>query len=312
MLLCGAARAQQPGRVYRVGWIGTTSPRGEVYNQAFVKRLDELGFVEGRNLTFVIPTAQVRPNTLEAVVQEIAQARCDLLFAAGSETNLRVAERATRNTPIVIVSNDYDPVGTGHVANLARPGGRITGVSQLQGELPAKRLEVLRELLPQVRRVAVLGDAATRGQLLVTREASRKLGMQLVEHEFDKTPYDIAAAFAALAQAKVEAVVPLASGFFVASRRTLIELALQHRLPAIYNNRVWAELGGLLSYGPDFAMSYRRAAEQVALILNGADAAGMPIEQPNAVEMVLNLRTAKALGLSPPRSIMLRADRLIE
>ena len=306
-----ALRAQQPGREYRVGWVGTTSPRGEVYNVAFVKRLEELGFVDGRNLRFIISSMQ-GPNAMDAVVQELIKGRCDVVFAAGGENNLRAAERATVDTPIVIVSNDYDPVGTGHVTNMARPGGRITGVSQLQAELPAKRLEVLRELVPAVRKVAVLGDLATRGQMRVTRDAAAKFDMQLVVHEFDKVPYDYAAAFAAFARAKVGALVPLASGYFVSARRTIIDLARQHRLPAIYNNLVWAELGGLLSYGPNFSTSYRRAAEQVAKILNGAPPGEMPIEQPNAVEMALNLRTARTLGLEPPRSIVLRADRVIE
>jgi len=311
-LLPAALWAQQPGRAYRLGWVGTTSPRGEVYNVAFVTRLEELGFVQGRNLKFVIPESQVRPDAIDAVAKELANGRCDLIFAAGNETNLRAAERAMAVAPIVIVSNDYDPVGTGHVNSMARPGGRITGVSQLQGELPAKRLEVLREMLPGVHRVAVLGDVATRGQLQVTRDAAVKLGMQLVTHEFDKPPYDVAAAFALFARAKAEALVPLASGYFVSARKVIIELARQYRLPAIYNNVVWVELGGLLSYGPNFSASYRRAAEQVAKILNGADPAEMPIEQPNSVEMALNLKTVRALGLNPPRSIVLRADRVIE
>jgi putative ABC transport system substrate-binding protein len=306
------AWAQLPGRTHRLGWVGTTTPRGEVYNTAFVKRLEELGFVEGRNLTFVIPVAQMQPDSQEAMAQELANGRCDLVFAAGNELNLRAAEQATRDTPIVIVANDYDPVSTGHVANMARPGGRVTGVSQLQSELPAKRLEVLRELLPRVRKVAILGDAATGGQLAVTRAAALRFGMELVVHEFTRAPYDYAAAFSGFSHAKAEAVVALASGFFVQGRQTIVDLALQHRLPSIFNNRLWAEVGGLLSYGPNFVASYQRAAELVAKILNGANPAEMPIEQPNAVEMALNLKTAKALGLSPPQSIVLRSDRVID
>jgi putative tryptophan/tyrosine transport system substrate-binding protein len=186
------------------------------------------------------------------------------------------------------------------------------GVSQLQVELPAKRLEVLRELIPSVQRVAVLGDAASHGQMQVTREAATKLGMRLIAHEFNKAPYDYPQAFEGFVRAKAEALVQLASGYFVSARKTIVDLARQHRLPAIYNNVVWAEHGGLLSYGPNFSASYRRAAEQVAKILNGARPGDMPIEQPNAIEMALNLKTARALNLSPPRSIVLRADRVIE
>jgi putative ABC transport system substrate-binding protein len=148
--------------------------------------------------------------------------------------------------------------------------------------------------------------------LEVTRAAAQRFGMELAVHEFTREPYDYAAAFSAFSRAKAEAMVALASGFFVQGRQAIVDLALRHRLPSIFNNRLWAEAGGLLSYGPNFAASYQRAAEQVAKILNGANPAEMPIEQPNAVEMVLNLKTAKALGLSTPQSIVLRSDRLIE
>jgi putative ABC transport system substrate-binding protein len=259
-------------------------------------------------LSFVIPAAQ----DSQAVAAELGRSHCDLVFAPGSEVNLHAAELATRDTPIVIVANDYDPMGSGHVSNMAHPGGRITGVSQLQAELPAKRLELLRELSPRVRKVAVLADAATGGQLQVTRAAAHKLGLELVVHEFERIPYDYVAAFSGFARAKAEALVALASGFFVPGRRTIIELAFQRRLVSVFNNVVWVELGGLVSYGPNFPASYRRAAEQVAKILNGADPAAMPVEQPSTVEMALNLKTAKALGLTLAQPILLRADRVIE
>jgi len=310
--LPGSARAQQAGRHYRLGWVGTTAPDGEPYNRAFVSRLAELGFVAGRNLSMEYRDARVGTERLNHTVAELERMKCDVIFAPGTELYLRAVEKATRDVPIVIVSNDYDPVATGHVTNMARPGGRITGVSQLQVELPAKRLEVLKELLPRARRVGVLADVSTAGQLAVTRQAAGRLGFELVVHEFAQSPYDLGAAFDAFVRGRADAMVALTSGFFVSSRRQIAELAQRHRLPSMFNNYLWAEAGGLISYGPNFSASYSRAAELVAKILNGARPAEMPIEQPNAVEMVVNVRTAKALGVSVPVSIQARADRVIE
>ena len=307
-----ATLAQQPGRTYRLCWPGSTTPSGEAYNVAFVQRLGELGFVEGRNLVIEFRSTARLAEGLPAISAELARLNCDLFFAPGSELNLLAAKQATRETPIVIVSIDYDPVATGHVTQMARPGGRITGVSMLQTELPAKRLSVLKELLPKIRRVGVLADLSTTGQLQVTQAAAAQLGIELQVHEFTRAPYDYPAAFATFARGKAEALLALTSGQFVAARRQITDLALQHQLPSVFNNVVWAEFGGLLSYGPNFPVSFRRAAEQVAKVLNGASPGELPMEQPNGVEMAVNLKTAKALGVAIPQAIRLRADRLIE
>ena len=306
------ALSQQPGRIYRLGWIGTTTPRGEPYNTAFVQRLSELGFVEGRNLVIEFRSSLGRTGALPELAAELARLKCDLYFAPGSEFNLLAFKPYSRDTPIVFVANDYDPQTTGHVANLARPGGRMTGVTNLQTELPAKRLEVLRELLPKVRRVAVLADVTTTGQLKVTQAAAAQLGIELLVHEFTRMPHDYLAAFAAFARGRAEALVALASGLFAPNRAQIVDLALRHKLPSVFNNSRWAESGGLLSYGPDFSAVYRRAAEQVAKILNGANPGDIPVEQPTVIEMVVNLKTAKALGVTLPQAIRLRAIRLIE
>lgn len=306
------AHAQRDGRQYRLGWVGTSTPDGEPYNRAFVSRLAELGFVAGRNLTMDFRDARVGADRLLSALADLERLKCDVYFAPGTELYLRAVEKATRDTPIVIVSNDYDPVSTGHVANMARPGGRVTGVSQLQAELPAKRLAVMKELLPRIRRLGVLADTSTTGQLVISKDAATQLGLELVVHEFTQQPYNWDTAFETLVRGKAEALLALASGFFVAGRRTITGLAQRHRLPSMFNNYLWVEAGGLLSYGPDFLVSYRRAAEQVAKIMNGARPGEMPIEQPNAVEMVLNSRLAKALGIAVPRSILVRADRVIE
>ncbi len=311
ILAMPAALAQQPGRTYRLGWLGTSGPTEEVYNVAFMKRLAERGFVEGRNLVVEYRSMRGQSERVPQLAAELAQLNCDVYFAPGSELTLAAIKQATRDKPIVIVSNDYDPVATGHIANMARPGGRITGVSQLQTELPAKRLSVLKEMLPKLRRVGVLADVSTAGQLEVSKGAAAQLGLQLVVHQFAVLPYDYPAAFAAFSHAKSQAVVSLTSGFFVPARKQIAELALAHRLPSIFNNALWAESGGLMSYGPNFSASYRRAAEQVAQVLGGANPGDLPLEQPNVVEMVLNLKTAQALGLTIPQALRLRADDVI-
>lgn len=307
-----SAIAQQPGRSYRLGWLASGSQRTEPYNIAFVQRLSELGFTEGRNLVIEHRTAQGRHEWLPELAAELARLNCDVIFAPGAEAALRAVEQASRDTPIVIVTADYDPVTTGHVKSLGRPGGRITGVSMLQTELPAKRLQVLKELLPRVRRVGVLADVANGGQLQVTRGAAAQLGLELVVHEFKAAPYDFAAAFATFARGKAEAMVSLGSSFFVPGRQLIPELALSHKLPSVFHNSLWAESGGLMSYGPDFSASYGRAGAQVAQLLSGARPGDMPIEQPNIIEMVINLKTAKALGVVVPQALRLRSDRIIE
>jgi putative ABC transport system substrate-binding protein len=212
--------------------------------------------------------------------------------------------------PIVMVASDYDPMTTGHIASLAHPGGRITGISQLQLELPAKRLDLLKELLPKAKRIAVFSDTAAAGQLSPVQARAKRLGVALHVLEFKRTPYDYESAFAESVRAR--AVLVLVSGFFVPARRQIPELALKHRLPSMFGNSLWAEDGGLLSYGPNFSELYRRAAEQVSMILKGAKPADIPVEQPTKFELVVNMKTAKALGITIPGEIMLPATRVIE
>jgi putative tryptophan/tyrosine transport system substrate-binding protein len=307
-----AAEAQEPQRTYRIGWLDSTGTRTESYQIAFVERLRELGFAEGRNLVIEFRTTNGREGKLVELAADLARRDCDLLLAPGTEAGLVALERATKNTPIVIVANDYDPVTTGHIASLAHPGGRITGVSQLQTELPAKRLELLKELLPRAKRIAVFADTATAGQLKAVQDGSQRQGVTLQVIEFTHAPYDYKTAFGESVRAHAEALLVLASGNFVSARHQIPELAIQHRLPSMFGNNLWARAGGLLSYGPDFSDFYRRAAEQVVRILNGARPADLPIEQPTRFELVINLRTAKALGLTIPRSLLVRADYVIQ
>jgi putative ABC transport system substrate-binding protein len=306
------ALAQQAGRIYRLGWLTAATLRTELYFIAFVQRLRELGFAEGRNLVIEFRTAQGRAERLPELAAELARQNCDVFLAPGGETTLAALKHATRDTPIVMVAIDYDPVATGHVASLARPGGRITGVSQLQSDLPAKRLELLKELLPRAKRIAVFSDINTAGQLKVVQAGAERLGVELQVLEFKGAPYDYESAFAEAVRTKTEALLPLASGFFAAARRQIAELALKHRLPSMFTHSGWAEAGGLLSYGPNFSSDFRRAAEQVSMILKGAKPAEIPVEQPTTFDLVINLKTAKALGIAIPQSIRVRIDRVIE
>ena len=306
------ALSQQSGRTYRLCWLSSGAQRTESYNVAFVERLRELGFAEGRNLVIEFRSAAGRHERLSEMAADLAQQNCDVLIAPGPESNLVALKQASHNTPIVMLAADYDPVATGHVASLARPGGRITGVTQLQTELPLKRLELMKELLPKVRRVAVLADTSTTDQLKVASAGARHLGLELHVHEFKQAPYDYEGAFAQFARGKAEALLALASGFFVPARRKIPELALKHRLPSMFNNYLWAETGGLLSYGPNFFHSYRRLAEMAGMILNGAKPTEIPVEQPTTFELVINLRTARTLGIAIPSAFRARAERLIE
>ena len=304
--------ASQHERVYRIGWVTSGSQRAEPYNAAFVQRLGELGLVEGRNLVIDFRSVKGSAEEMPALVTEIVRQPCDLLFMPGGETSIRVAVQSSRDIPIVIVAADYDPVATGHVASLSRPGGRVTGVAQMQEELPAKRLELLKTLLPKAQRVAVFTDVNTGGQLKVVQSAAKALGLTLQIIEFARAPYDYDRAFADAVRGKAEALFPLTSGFFVPGRRRICDLALKHRLPSIFGSARWAETGALLSSGPDFSSIYRRAAEQVASILRGAKPADIPVEEHAQVELVLNLKTAKALGVTFPEAIRLRASRAID
>ena len=312
LVLPATALAQKSARVHRVCWLSAAALRTESYNLAFIDQLRKHGFVEGHNLEIVFRTAEGSVARYPELTADLARQGCDVYFSTGSEANLVAIKKVARDTPIVIAAIDYDPVETKHIGSLARPGGQITGVHQLQTSLAEKRIEVLKELLPQVSRVGVLADIATADTLKASQSAAKRYGIALHVHEFKTAPYDYDAAFADFARAKVEAVVPLASGFFVMARKKIPELALKYRLPAIFNNYLWAEAGGLMSYGTNLSEMYRRAADQMAKVLKGAKPADIPVEQPTVVEMVINMKTAKTLGINIPQGVWFRAERIIE
>jgi putative ABC transport system substrate-binding protein len=305
------ARAQPVERTYRIGWLSTADNRKEPYGLAFVQGLAGLGFVEGRNLSITHSHADALEK-LPALAAELAKLKPDVLFAGGAEANLLALKKASRDTPIVFIAVDFDPVTTGHVASLARPGGRITGVTALQSQLPAKRLELLKELLPRTRKVAVFTNEQTIGQLAVAQESAKHLSLGLHVVDFKRPPFDFEAGFADVVRSNADALLVLGSGLWVPARREIPDRALKAKLPSVFHHSQWTEVGGLMSYGFSFPEMWRRGAEMVAKILRGAKPGDIPIEQPNVYELALSMKTAKALGITIPPSFLTRVNRVIE
>ena len=307
------SRAQPAGRKFRVGWTSTSSQSfNEPYSAAFEKRLAELGFVDGGSVIIERRHGDNKLERMPAVAAELGKLKCDVYFGAGSEITLATLTQASPETPIVFIAVDFDPVVTGDIASLARPGGRITGVTALQAQLPAKRLELLKELLPKMSRVSVLANEQTTAQLVPVQGTARRLGISLQVVDLKRPPFDFKAGFADIARANADALFVLGSGLWVPFRKLIPELALKARLPSVFHQAQWVEVGGLMSYGFDFSAMYRRGADMVADILRGAKPGNIPMEQPKVFELALNRKTAKALGTQIPNSLLVRADRIIE
>lgn len=310
LLVAPRALAQQ-AQQYRVGWIATSSASlHEPQARAFVQRLSELGFVEGRNLLLDRRHADNRVENFPKVAAAMASHRYDALFTGGPELTLATATKASRDAPIVVVAVDFDPVATGDVATLSRPGGRVTGISAQQSTLSAKRLELLKETLPGARRIAVLSNEQTQGQLSVVQGTARRIGLDLYVADLKRPPFDLPAAFAGMTREKCDGLLALGSALFVPLRSQLVGLAIKSRLPAMFHQSHWVEAGGLISYGFSFDSMWRRGAEMIAAILRGAKAAETPMEVPASFELALNLKTARTLGVAVPQSMLIRADRV--
>ncbi len=304
--------AQRPGKVARVGVLSAAQPRTASFLQAFEHRLRDLGYVEGQNLIIEFRTGEGKAERYSALAAELVKRQVDVLVASGPEAVLRAARDATRTTPIVMVAIDYDPVARGYIVGLPRPGGHITGLFFQQLELTGKRLELLKGALPQLTRVAVLWDAFSADQLPAAEAAARELGVHLQPVELRHPPYDYASAFNAVAESRAKALLPLMSPVFFRERARLLELVGAHRLPAIFGQREMADAGGLMAYGVSFNEMFRRAADYADRILKGSKPADLPVEQPTKFELVINLKTAKALGLKIPQSVLIRADQVIQ
>jgi putative ABC transport system substrate-binding protein len=308
-----AAEAQQATKVHRIGWLSPSSPAwGRANVEAFQQGLRALGYVEGQNLVIESRYAEEREERLPELVAELVRLQVEVIVAVGSSAT-RAAQPATRTIPIVMAGAN-DPVGAGFVASLARPGGNITGLSFLAAELPGKRLELLKETVPQSARVAVWANPASPTYAAVMHNltgAARALGLHLhvlAVHSAD----ELDTAVAAMPQARVDALLVVSDPALMAPLRgRVVTLAAERRLPAMYDWKFYVEAGGLMSYGPSFQDTSRRAATYVDKILKGAKPTDLPVEQAMKFELVINLKTAQELGLTMPPSLLLQADEVI-
>ena len=305
--------AQQPTKVPRIGYLSPTSPSvSPTRIDAFRQGLRELGYIESKNIVIEYRYAEGKFDRLPSLAAELVSFKVDLIVTTGP-TVTRAAKEATTTVPIVMAT-DTDPVGNGFVASLARPGGNITGLSALAPELSGKQLELLKEVVPKLSRVAVFGTSTNPGNAQMLREvklAAGAFGVKLQYLEV-RSPKDIETAFRAATKERAEAVLYLVAGLVDAGHRTEItDLAVNSRLPVIYTGRASVEAGGLMSYGVNTADLDRRAATFVDKILKGAKPADLPVEQPTKFEFIVNLKAAKQIGLTIPPNVLVRADRVI-
>ena len=308
------AHAQQAGKVRRIGYLGVTSASDRpALLDAFRQGLRELGWIEGQNMVVDYRFAEGRLDRLRDLAAELVQLKVDVIVSLGTQ-GVTAAGNATKTIPIVMIGV-RDPVGIGLIASLARPGGNITGVSGSAGlEIVTKQLELLKETLPKIRRVAILLNPANAYHQLAIKEldvAARSLGVQLQLLEA-RGPSEFDGAFAAMAKVRAEALLVLSDVIFNDHRARIVDLAAMHRLPAAYGIRESVEAGGLMSYGPSFLEFYRRSTAYLDKILMGAKPADLPVEQPTKFELVINLRTARTLGIDVPLTLLSRADEVIE
>jgi len=310
--LCVCADAQQPNRVFRIGLLAAGSPATSPAREAaFRQGLRELGYVEGKNIVIDHRNAEGKIDRLPTLGAELVRLKVDVIVTAGG-ISTRSAKNATVTIPIVM-TQDIDPVQNGFVASLARPGGNITGLSTLSPEISGKQMELLKEIVPKITRVAVFGTTTNPGteEALKATElaaAAFKIQLQYLDVVGSK---DIDQAFQSSSKTRVDAVLVLISSVLNGRRTQVVNLAVKNRLPAIYPFPEFVEVGGLMSYGVSFADLWRRAATYVDKILKGAKPAELPVEQPTKFEFVVNLKAANQIGVTIPPNVLARADRVI-
>jgi len=304
--------AQQQGKVWRIGFI---SPRSEiaVQDEAFRQGLRELGYVESQNTTIEWRFSKGKAALLPAIATELVRLKADCIVTAGIDATL-AARQATSTIPIVMANSDADPARSGVVASLARPGGNVTGFINIGSDLAGKRLELLKEILPTTSRVAILWDPDSRasaGHVRETRVAARALGIQLQSLEV-WDPEDFENAFLAAGKEHAQALIVVSVGLVLSHHARITNLAVKARLPVMYTLGLNVLDGGLMSYGPDIPDQYRRAATYVDKILKGRKPADLPVVQPTKFEFAINIKAAKQIGLTIPRNVIARADKVIE
>jgi ABC-type uncharacterized transport system substrate-binding protein len=316
LALCASAEAQQPKKVFRIGYLSpvdaaTDSPRAEGIRLA----LRDLGYIEGQNIAIEYRYAEGRPDREPGLAAELARLKVDIIVVSGGDRPIRAAKNATKTIPIVMTGQGSDPVRAGHVESLARPGGNVTGLTVLTRELGGKRLELLKEAVPKLARVAVLYDPANRASLHEVKELlpadARALKLTIEPWEI-RAVDDFEKVFAALNKQRPDGLYVPGTALMRANGKRIVDFALKSRLPSVYGSRGYVEAGGLMYYGADLADSYRRVAMYVDKILKGAKPADLPVEQPTKFEFVINLKAAKQIGLTIPQSVLYRADRVIK
>jgi putative tryptophan/tyrosine transport system substrate-binding protein len=307
-----AAESQTLGRMIKVGILSAVNPRTTTFTEAMVQRLRELGYVEGQNLVIEFKSAEGDMTRLSALAAELVRLNVDIIVAPGPEVALQAARKATGTVPIVIVAVDFDPIARGYIASLAKPGGNITGVVLRQIELTSKRMQFLKEALPNVTRVAVFWDTISADQWREAENTALGLGLRLQGVELRNPPYQLTDAFRTASRGRAEAVLLLMSPILFPQRAQVAELGLKSQLPTICGISQYARAGALMSYGANLDDMYRQGALYIDKILKGAKPADLPVEQPTKFELVINFKTAKALGLTIPPSLLQRADQVIE
>jgi putative ABC transport system substrate-binding protein len=314
--LCASAAAQQPKKVPRVGYLSsgdaaTESTRSEAIRLA----LRELGYTEGQNIAIEYRYAEGKIDRFSNLAAELVRLKVDIIVVAGGTIYVQAAKNATKTISIVMLGAGADPVEAVLIESLARPGGNITGLTQLTRELGGKRLELLKEAVPKVARVAVLYNPATSGSDLEVKEilpvAARSLGMTIRSWEVRATD-SLEKVLAALNKQRPDGLYLSPGPLMRDNQKRIVGFALKSRLPSIYSNREAVDAGGLMSYGADLADNYRRVAYYIDRILKGAKPADLPVEQPTKFELVINLKTAKEIGVTIPQSVLYRADRVIK
>jgi putative ABC transport system substrate-binding protein len=304
------AEAQQAKKIPRIGFLAVNPATSR--QEAFREGLHELGYVEGKNIVIEWRTADGQSDRLPDLAAELVRLKVDAIVTAGAAST-RPAKAATVTIPIVMAL-DNDPVGSGFVASLARPGGNITGLSQMAPELAGKRLELLKEVVPRLLRVAVLGEFKNPGNAQALKEtelAAVAFGLQLQSLDV-RSPKDIETAFREASKGRADAALVLGGPITTAQQGHIVELATKNRLPVIYPQSDYMDAGGLMFYGPSISDLYRRAAVFVDKILKGAKPADLPVEQPTKFEFIINLKAAKQIGLTIPPNVLVRADKVIK
>jgi len=310
LAFCSSADAQQTGKVFRIGFLDSSTASGLAgILETFRRELTKFGWIEKKNITMEYRFAEGKPERLPDLAADLVRLKVDLIVTTG-EPQALAAKKATNSIPIVM-ANAADPVGSGLIDSLARPGGNVTGLSSLGTELNGKRLEVLKDVVPKLVRVAVL-----RGPLLLQlkelRQAAMVLKLELEEIETQSGSKGLESAFQTAAQKRVDAIMTITARRFFAERKRIVDLAGKYRLPAIYFQKEFVDAGGLMSYGVDYDDLFPRAAVYVDKILKGAKPADLPVQQATKFEFVINLKAAKQFGLTIPLSVLARADKVIK